>query len=110
MTAKGELFVDEDLRDLASDKINNAIANIYGKDTDWKLNANHYSEVWSAGNLPRKIYGNIIIELKNGQFRWVGVITANLIFIVEGDDSEKYIEPIIKDYKIEMFDKPKLWK
>ena len=106
MTARGELFVKEVLRSLADKDIKEKVSDKYGKDTSWIINANHYSEIWSRGDLPKEVYGYVVIKLRNKQHRKVGKVHATLSFNVEGENSEKCIEPEIKKFSVEMFNKP----
>ena len=109
MTARGELFVDEDLKYIAKEKIDKEVADKYGKDIPWQIIANHYGEIYNEGDLPKQIYGNIIIQLKNKQYRLIGKVYATLKFKVEGEGSEKYIVPEVEKFNVEMFKEPKMW-
>ena len=110
MTAGGELFINEDLRDVAFKEIEKRVSDKYGNETQWQINANHYGSIYNKADLPKKVYGDIIINLRNGQQRLVGKIHASLIFEVEGEEADKYIQPDIEEWQLEMFKKPKMWK
>lgn len=109
MTADGELFVDENLRDEVFKEVEEKIYNTYGE-MEWRLNGNRYSNYWSAGDLPKVIEAEIVMTLRNGEERSVGMVTAKLKFVVEGEEQDKWIDAVIDNYEIKMYDKPKPFK
>lgn len=109
MTAGGELLIDEDLSETASKEIKKEIEKKYGKDIKWRLSGHRYRGIYRTCDLPKNVIGDIIIELRNGEERKVGEIKAFLDFNIEGEGSDKYIVPEIKDWNIEMLEKPERW-
>lgn len=91
MTARGELFVDEDIRDFVGIK---EFDKKFGE--DWTIDASEFSGTWDEANLP----SNIKAPIKDSHHKVVGYLEAKLKFNVEGYDFDKYIEPEIVTAKI----------
>lgn len=91
MTARGELFVDEDIRDFIGMKTFNKK---FGE--DWTIDASRYLDCWNNADLPKKDS----VPIRNGNDKIIGYMDFELDFVVEGDGCDKYIEAEIKKAKI----------
>lgn len=98
MTARGELFIDEDLRDLVEEKINKKLG-IKTNDGIWRLDASDYSNYWDEGDIPEGEHK--IPILNDGSDEVIGYVYVEVEHYVEDDGhiefiSSRFIEKSIK--------------
>jgi len=93
MTARGELFVNEEIRDFARDEINKKLR----RKDDWYIDASKFSDVWDESELPSR--DTVPIRCDDTD-EIIGELTFNLDFVVEEDMCGRYIEPVIKSIEV----------
>ncbi len=83
MTARGELFVDEDIRDfIGMDKFDK----MFGE--DWTIDAGKFSDCQNEAELPERDD----VPIRDSKDNIIGYINFELKFVVEGTGKDKYIE------------------
>jgi len=84
MTADGELYIDEECRDVFEKELDEW----YGKD-NWRLNGNNFSDCWDMRLFPEKVEVEVLSETeedKNGERKIIGKVEITNEFFVVGDD------------------------
>ena len=94
MTASGELFVTEELRDLVADELRKA--GILRDETIEIDCPDEWREAWSASQYPNGGKAEIYV-IRGGKRMPLGKVSWRTRFYVEGDFGDKYVaaEPII---------------
>ncbi len=92
MTAKGQLYLDEDCRDTFADELDK----VFGKDK-WRINANDYSDCWDLGNFP-KVAEVKIMDDETDELIGTAKITSK--FQIEEGMEGRYVEPYPDEIEI----------
>lgn len=98
MTTEGELFVDEDIRDYAKDKIDKAVKKKYGKNATWRIDGTKYNDYWDLATLPKTIEAPLMLKRKKEDLE-IGTIVAKIKFIIT-EDFARHIEPEIANVEV----------
>jgi len=96
LTARGELFVTEDVRDVVIDELRKAGLL---KENEWvEVECpNEWRDKWSASEYPEGGEARIYEETEDGREKYVGEVEWRTDFYVESDFGAKYVdaEPVI---------------
>ena len=100
MTAKGELYIDEDCRDYFADELDE----VFGKGK-WHLYGGDFGDFWDMANFPEEVEVSIIDD---ETWEWeLGKAIITSRFYIEDGCGERYIEIEPDSIVIDKYNTPK---
>ena len=99
MTARGQLFIEENIKSDVEGVIDEYVTRKYGDNTSWRLDGNKFSDYYDESKLPQEGDANIIIEFEDNE-KIIGKVNFILDFTVAGEDQDKYIDVEIKNTSV----------